>query len=63
MYVADIVCVSGDSTSPNGAANRWFCQQWKAGDTYGWQVAWSFSGGIYKRQRANSNTWSAWVEK
>ena len=27
---------------------------------YGWQVAWSFNGTIYKRERNNSDAWTDW---
>ena len=51
--------ISGTSDSPNGS-NKWFCQLFKASNIYGWQVAWSFTGSIYKRERNNSNTWTDW---
>ncbi len=32
----------------------------KGSDLYGWQIAWSFTGTIYKRKRSGSNTWTDW---
>lgn len=53
--------ITGNTDSPITTANRWFGQIWK-NDTgkYGWQVAWSFNGTIYKRERNNSDAWTDW---
>lgn len=53
--------ITGNTDSPTTTANRWFGQMWK-NDTgkYGWQVAWSFNGTIYKRERNNSDAWTDW---
>ena len=53
--------ITSNTDSPTTTANRWFGQMWK-NDTgkYGWQVAWSFNGTIYKRERNNSDAWTDW---
>lgn len=53
--------ITSNTDPPTTAANRWFGQMWK-NDTgkYGWQVAWSFNGTIYKRERNNSDAWTDW---
>ena len=60
-YFIDIILDTSNADSPITAANRWFGQMWK-NDTgkYGWQVAWSFNGTIYKRERNNSDAWTDW---
>ena len=58
---AYFIDITGNTDSPTTTANRWFGQMWK-NDTgkYGWQVAWSFNGTIYKRERNNSDVWTDW---
>lgn len=53
--------ITSNTDPPTTTANRWFGQMWK-NDTgkYGWQVAWSFNGTIYKRERNNSDAWTDW---
>lgn len=59
MYFIDVY---GTDDAPITDTNHWFVQQWKNDNgLYGWQIAWSFTAGIYKRQRANSNAWSNWA--
>lgn len=55
------VDITGNTDAPTATANRWFGQMWK-NDTgrYGWQIAWSFDGSIYKRERNNSAAWTDW---
>ena len=59
MYFIDVY---GTDDAPITDTNHWFVQQWKNDNgLYGWQITWSFTAGIYKRQRANSNAWSNWT--
>ena len=59
MYFIDVY---GTDDAPITDTNHWFVQQWKNDNgLYGWLIAWSFTVGIYKRQRANSNAWSNWT--
>lgn len=59
MYFIDVY---GTDDAPITDTNHWFVQQWKNDNgLYGWQIAWSFTAGIYTRQRANSNAWSNWA--
>lgn len=58
MYFIDV----SSSTDAPSSANHWFGQMWKNDSgLYGWQIVWSFSGSIYKRQRYGSNAWSSWT--
>lgn len=60
-YFIDIILDTSNADSPITAANRWFGQMWKNHTgKYGWQVAWSFNGTIYKRERNNSDAWTDW---
>lgn len=53
--------ITSNTDSPTTTANRWFGQMWKKNPgNYGWQVAWSFNGTIYKRERNNSDAWTDW---
>ena len=58
MCFADI---TGNTDAPTQAANRWFAQIFK-NDTekYGWITTWSFNGGVYKKERNNSSSWTDW---
>lgn len=47
--------------SPETGKNRWFLQQWREGSNmYGWQIAWSFGNGIWKRYKSVSSSFSKW---
>lgn len=60
MYFVEII---GNNNVPINSANRWFCQQWKNdSETYGWQVAWSFQGNIFKREKIGSTSFTTWRE-
>ena len=60
MYFVEII---GNNNVPIDSANRWFCQQWKNdSETYGWQVAWSFQGNIFKREKIGSTSFTTWRE-
>lgn len=54
MCFADI---TGNTGAPTQTANRWFAQIFK-NDTekYGWITTWSFTGGVYKKERNNSSS-------
>lgn len=58
MCFADI---TGNIGAPTQAANRWFAQIFK-NDTekYGWITTWSFNGGVYKKERNDSSSWTDW---
>lgn len=62
MYFLDITSYTD---APDGGSNRWFGQQWKSTDGgWGWQVAWTFGTGIYKRYLKpinNTLAWSPWM--
>lgn len=58
MCFADI---TGNTGAPTQAANRWFAQIFKNdAEKYGWITTWSFTGGVYKKERNNSSSWTDW---
>ena len=53
--------LEGGAPSPETGKNRWFLQQWREGSNmYGWQTAWSFGNGIWKRYKSVSSSFSEW---
>ena len=58
MCFADI---TGNTDAPIQDANRWFAQIFKNDtENYGWITTWSFTGGVYKKERTNSSSWTDW---
>lgn len=58
MCFADI---TGNTGAPMQDANRWFAQIYKNdSEKYGWITTWSFIGGVYKKERTNSSSWTDW---
>lgn len=58
MCFADI---AGNTGAPTQTANRWFAQIFKNdSEKYGWITTWSFTGGVYKKERNNSSSWTDW---